>query len=42
MVDEIKGLDTLIPEAVSLKYIPAPLSATQMDQLIQTKAMAKK
>ena len=41
-VDEIKGLDTLIPEAVSLKYIPAPLSKAQMEQLIQTKAVAKK
>ncbi len=40
--DEIKGLDTLIPEAVSLKYIPAPLSKDQMEQLIQTKAFAKK
>jgi NitT/TauT family transport system substrate-binding protein len=41
-VDEIKGLDTMMPEAVSLKYIPAPLSAAQMDQLIQVKAVAKK
>jgi NitT/TauT family transport system substrate-binding protein len=41
-VDTIKGLDTLMPEAVSLKYIPAPLSAAQTEQLIQTKAVAKK
>jgi NitT/TauT family transport system substrate-binding protein len=33
--DEIKGLDTLIPEAVSLKFIPAPLTKEQVAELIQ-------
>jgi NitT/TauT family transport system substrate-binding protein len=32
--DEIKGLDTLLPEAVTLKYIPAPLSKEQVAELI--------
>jgi NitT/TauT family transport system substrate-binding protein len=34
-VDEIKGLDSLIPEAVALKYIPAPLTPPQLAELIQ-------
>ena len=34
-VDEIKGLDSLIPEAVSMKYIPAPLTPQQTAELIQ-------
>jgi NitT/TauT family transport system substrate-binding protein len=34
-VDEIRGLETLMPEAVSLKYIPAPLSQQQTAELIQ-------
>jgi NitT/TauT family transport system substrate-binding protein len=33
--DEIKGLDTLMPEAVSLKFIPEPLTAAQFSELIQ-------
>ena len=37
---EIKGLDTLIPEAVELKYIPAPLNQQQLAELIQIQALA--
>ncbi len=33
--DEIKGLDSLIPEAVTLKFIPAPLTKEQIAELIQ-------
>ena len=33
--DEIKGLDTLVPEAVSLKFITEPLAAAQLSELIQ-------
>ncbi len=33
--DEIKGLDSLMAEAVSLKFIPAPLSKGQLGELIQ-------
>ena len=33
--DEIKGLDVIIPEAVSLKYTAAPLTAAQLGELIQ-------
>jgi NitT/TauT family transport system substrate-binding protein len=33
--DEIKGLDTLLPEAVTLKYIPAPLTKEQISELVQ-------
>ena len=33
--DQIHGLDTLIPEAVNLKFIPAPLSKEQIVELIQ-------
>src|SRR6187455_818977 len=33
--DEIKGLDTLMPEAVSLKFITEPLAAAQLSELIQ-------
>ena len=33
--DEIKGINTLMPEAVSLKFIPEPLSAAQLSELIQ-------
>jgi NitT/TauT family transport system substrate-binding protein len=33
--DEIKGLDQLMAEAVSLKFIPAPLSKDQLGELIQ-------
>jgi ABC-type nitrate/sulfonate/bicarbonate transport system substrate-binding protein len=33
--DKIIGLDTLVPEAVNLKFIPAPLSKEQLAELIQ-------
>ena len=33
--DEIKGLDSLMAEAVALKFIPAPLSKEQLGELIQ-------
>ena len=33
--DQIHGLETLIPEAVNLKFIPAPLSKAQVTELIQ-------
>jgi NitT/TauT family transport system substrate-binding protein len=39
--DEIKGLDTLMPEAVSLKFIPEPLTAAQRGELIQIPASRK-
>jgi NitT/TauT family transport system substrate-binding protein len=34
-VDEIRGLDTLMPEAVAMKYVPAPLTPQQLSELIQ-------
>jgi ABC-type nitrate/sulfonate/bicarbonate transport system substrate-binding protein len=33
--DQIHGLDTLIPEAVNLKFIPAPLTKEQVAELMQ-------
>jgi NitT/TauT family transport system substrate-binding protein len=33
--DKIHGLDSLIPEAVNLKFIPGPLSKEQITELIQ-------
>lgn len=33
--DQIHGLETLVPEAVNLKFIPAPLSKEQLAELIQ-------
>jgi NitT/TauT family transport system substrate-binding protein len=39
--DEVKGLDTLMPEAVSLKFIPAPLAKEQIAELIQIPAKKK-
>jgi len=33
--DQIHGLDSLIPEAVNLKFIPAPLTKEQVAELIQ-------
>jgi NitT/TauT family transport system substrate-binding protein len=33
--DQIHGLETLIPEAVNLKFIPAPLTKAQIAELIQ-------
>ena len=32
---QIKGLDTLLPEAVSLKFIDEPLTKEQLAELIQ-------
>jgi NitT/TauT family transport system substrate-binding protein len=40
--DEIKGLDTLLPEAVELKFIPAPLTKEQLAELIQIQPPVKK
>lgn len=37
-LSEIKGLDTLIPEAVSLKYLSAPLTKEQTAEFIQIQA----
>jgi NitT/TauT family transport system substrate-binding protein len=39
--DEIKGLDAIIPDAVSLKYTAAPLSKEQLAELIQIPARKK-
>ena len=33
--DEIKGLDQIVPEAVTLKYTAAPLTKEQIAELIQ-------
>ena len=33
--DEIHGLDALMEEAVTLKFIPAPLTAAQVGELVQ-------
>jgi len=33
--DEIKGLDIMMPEAVTLKFLTAPLTAEQLRELIQ-------
>ena len=33
--DQIHGLDSLIPEAVNLKFIPGPLTKEQIAELIQ-------
>jgi NitT/TauT family transport system substrate-binding protein len=33
--DQIHGLETLIPEAVNLKFIPTPLTKEQIAELIQ-------
>ncbi len=33
--DEIKGIDSLLEEAVTLKFIPAPLSKAQVAELVQ-------
>jgi len=33
--DEIKGIDTLMPEAVTLKFIPEPLTPAQLSELIR-------
>ena len=37
--DEIKGLDILVPEAVSLKYTAEPLTKEQLGDLIQVDAV---
>ena len=39
--DEIKGLDSLMEEAVTLKFIPAPLTKQQQAELIRLQAPAK-
>ena len=39
--DEIKGLDTLMPEAVTLKFLSAPLTKEQLAELIRVPAAAK-
>ena len=36
MPDEIKGLDSLMADAVELKFIPAPLTKEQLAELVQT------
>jgi NitT/TauT family transport system substrate-binding protein len=33
--DRIAGLDEIMPDAVKLKYIPAPLAESQLKELIQ-------
>ncbi len=33
--DEIKGLDVIVPQAVALKFTPAPLTKEQLAELIQ-------
>jgi NitT/TauT family transport system substrate-binding protein len=33
--DEISGLDSLVKEAVNLKFIDRPLTAAQLTELIQ-------
>ena len=38
--DEIKGLESLMAEAVTLKFIPAPLTKEQQAELIQIQAPA--
>jgi NitT/TauT family transport system substrate-binding protein len=38
--DEIKGLDSLMQDAVELKFIPAPLTKEQLAELIQIQAPA--
>jgi NitT/TauT family transport system substrate-binding protein len=41
--DEIKGLDSLMTDAVELKFIPAPLTKTQTAELVKLqKPMAKR
>lgn len=39
--DEIHGLDGLMPEAVTLKFIPAPLTKEQIAELIQIPSRKK-
>ena len=39
--DEVKGLDTLMPEAVTLKFLSAPLTQEQLAELIRVPAAAK-
>lgn len=39
--DEIKGLDSLMDEAVTLKFIPTPLTKQQQAELIQIQGAAK-
>jgi NitT/TauT family transport system substrate-binding protein len=35
MPDEIKGIDSLMADAVELKFISAPLSKVQLSELVQ-------
>jgi hypothetical protein len=39
---EIKGLDSLMEEAVTLKFIPGPLTKQQQAELMQIQAAAKR
>jgi NitT/TauT family transport system substrate-binding protein len=39
--DEVKGLDSLMPEAVSLKFIAAPLTKEQVAEVVQIPAAKK-
>ena len=40
--DEIKGMDSLLEEAVTLKFIPAPLTQQQLAELVQLQKPAGK
>jgi NitT/TauT family transport system substrate-binding protein len=40
--DEIKGMDSLMEEAVTLKFIPAPLTQQQLSELVQLQKAAGK
>lgn len=40
--DEIKGMDSLMEEAVTLKFIPAPLTQQQLSELVQLQKPAGK
>jgi NitT/TauT family transport system substrate-binding protein len=39
--DEIIGLDLIMPEAVKLKFIPAPLTQQQVGEFIQIPARTR-
>jgi len=41
MPDEIKGLDSLMSDAVELKFIAAPLSKEKIAELVQLQAPKK-
>jgi NitT/TauT family transport system substrate-binding protein len=40
--DEIKGMDSLMEEAVTLKFVPAPLTQQQLSELVQLQKPAGK